>query len=153
MSNESLASVTLQITPEQVAKVTLAQNKGTLNLSLRNDADNSAEDTPPVTMAELRYDRELPVAARFAEPPAPVEADEEEPAPKPEPKQEKEPAPAVADEPDRRKIYYLPVRTLRGSQSGVVWMPHMDPPPSPPLEPMTASHAPAAQSSGASSSS
>ncbi len=50
-----LKSVTLQVTPEMAAKLTLAQTAGSLHLSLRNDTDDDIADTSPVTMKELRY--------------------------------------------------------------------------------------------------
>lgn len=56
----SLKSVTLLVTPEQAAKLSLAQNKGTLELALRNPEDQSAAGNIPVTMADLRLRGELP---------------------------------------------------------------------------------------------
>lgn len=56
----SLKSVTLLVTPEQAAKLSLAQNKGTLELALRNPEDQTAAGNVPVTIADLRLRGELP---------------------------------------------------------------------------------------------
>lgn len=50
-----LRSVTLLVTPDMAAKLTLAQTMGKLNLSLRNDTDESIADTTPVTMRDLIF--------------------------------------------------------------------------------------------------
>jgi pilus assembly protein CpaB len=55
-----LKSVTLLVTPEQAAKLSLAQNGGTLELALRNPADQLPAVTAPVTVADLRLRGELP---------------------------------------------------------------------------------------------
>jgi pilus assembly protein CpaB len=63
-----LKSVTLLVTPEQAAKLSLAQNGGTLELALRNPADHLAAVTAPITVADLRL---------RGEPPAPEPMDRE----------------------------------------------------------------------------
>jgi pilus assembly protein CpaB len=55
-----MRSVTLLVTPSQAAKLSLAQQKGTLHLTLRNDTDESTADTRPVTLTELRFLEEPP---------------------------------------------------------------------------------------------
>lgn len=57
-----LKSVTLLVTPEQAARLSLAQNGGTLELSLRNPADSEAASTAPVTVTDLRLRGEPPAA-------------------------------------------------------------------------------------------
>jgi len=68
---KDLRSVTLLVTPDQQAKLNLAQNKGTLHLSLRNLQDSLAADTRPATLADLRLYHEKPkeVAPALAPPP------------------------------------------------------------------------------------
>ena len=55
-----LKSVTLLVTPEQAAKLSLAQNGGTLELALRNPADHQPAETTPITVADLRLRGEPP---------------------------------------------------------------------------------------------
>lgn len=57
---KQLKSVTLLVTPEQAAKLSLAQNGGTLELALRNPADHQPATTVPITVADLRLRGELP---------------------------------------------------------------------------------------------
>lgn len=51
---QTLKSVTLQVTPDMAAKLSLAQTAGSLDLSLRNDADDTIAVTSPVTLIQLR---------------------------------------------------------------------------------------------------
>ena len=53
-----LRSVTVLVTPSQAAKLSLAQTKGTLHLSLRNDGDQAPAQTRPVTLNEIRFSEE-----------------------------------------------------------------------------------------------
>jgi pilus assembly protein CpaB len=48
-----LRSVTLLVTPDQAAKLGLAQNKGALHLALRNHRDDQVAATSPARLAEL----------------------------------------------------------------------------------------------------
>jgi pilus assembly protein CpaB len=48
-----LRSVTLLVTPKQAVELTLAQNKGTLHLTLRNPQDKQELVLPPTTLADL----------------------------------------------------------------------------------------------------
>jgi pilus assembly protein CpaB len=59
-----LRSVTLLVTPDQAARLALAQNKGSLHLSLRNHKDDSLAQTAPARLAELDdgYRERTPVA-------------------------------------------------------------------------------------------
>ena len=47
-------SVTLLVTPNQASKLSLAGNKGTLQLALRNGEDHDAAGSGPITMADLQ---------------------------------------------------------------------------------------------------
>lgn len=101
---KEMRSVTLSVTPDQAAKLSLAQTKGTLQLSLRSDVDAATAAVAPVTLKELRFlqngaQAETPVAAAAVEAPAP------EPAAA---------APAVAPAP----VYQI--RMLRGVSGGMV---------------------------------
>lgn len=124
ISTEALTSVTLLVNPEQVAKLTLAQNRGTLNLSLRNDGDNEDGDARPVTMIDLRYSQEELAARREAEAtpvPAPV-------LPEPVVVQVPPPVePAVVEAPEREVVYNLRIRTLRGTAAGAAWLQYQPP--------------------------
>lgn len=52
---DQLRSVTLLVTEQQAKKLSLAQNRGTLNLTLRNESDSLATNSPPVTINDIRY--------------------------------------------------------------------------------------------------
>lgn len=54
VSSPDLRSVTLLVTPEQAAKLSLGQNKGTLHLTLRNPTDHSAASTRPTTVHDIQ---------------------------------------------------------------------------------------------------
>lgn len=69
-------SVTLLVSPEQAAKLSLAQQKGVLHLSLRNPHDQRAVDVAQISMAHLRF---LPDWANGPSPPPPAEAPPEKP--------------------------------------------------------------------------
>ena len=113
-----MRSVTLLVTPEDAAKLTLGQDKGTLHLSLRNMTDSSKAPARPATVTGL-YDRRglswderarlliaefgRATARRPAEPPIP--------------------APAPAPPPART------IRTLRGTAEGIVRLEHPSGPP------------------------
>ncbi len=61
VDSKSTQSVTLLVNPDQAAKLSLAQTVGTLHLTLRNDSDEDAAVTRPVTKRELRFMQEPPV--------------------------------------------------------------------------------------------
>lgn len=94
-------SVTLLVTPRQAAILDLAQNKGTLHLSLRNGRDDAPLEETTATLADLG----LPPA-----PLAPAEPVAAAPAPAPLP-------PAPVPEPEPEPVV-LTVRTLRGTVAG-----------------------------------
>jgi pilus assembly protein CpaB len=109
VNSNDLRSVTLLVTPDQAAKLSLGQSKGTLYLMLRNANDRTAVNSRPTTM----YDIQL-----ASEPPSPSwderikdllkawgEAMAKRPALPPKA------APAVR-----------PIRTLRGNNEGTVFV-------------------------------
>jgi pilus assembly protein CpaB len=63
-----LRSVTLLVTPDQCSKLSLGQNKGTLQLSLRGLQDTRAANTRPTTLADLRLYQEQPKQTPAAAP-------------------------------------------------------------------------------------
>lgn len=66
---KELRSVTLAVTGTQAAKLALAGSKGTLNLALRNQSDELGTVADPVTLSDLQFLQESPVAST-----TPVEA-------------------------------------------------------------------------------
>ncbi|MGC1273848.1 MAG: Flp pilus assembly protein CpaB [Planctomycetaceae bacterium] len=99
--SNSLKSVTLEVTPEQASLLTLAGNKGTLHLALRNDGDDAATDVQPVTLRDLPFLQQMPLE----EPETEVAQTTEQVA-----------APAPAEP------LLIRVRTLRNRQSGDVYL-------------------------------
>jgi len=87
VDTKEMRSVTLAVTPDQAAKLSLAQTKGTMHLSLRSDVDENTAQVNTITLKELRF-LQLPgqsntvvgdathdptlVEAPAAAPPAPV---------------------------------------------------------------------------------
>jgi pilus assembly protein CpaB len=61
VDSKQLRSVTLLVTPDQAAKLGLAQNKGSLHLSLRNLKDVQVANTSPASLAQLLGIREEPL--------------------------------------------------------------------------------------------
>jgi pilus assembly protein CpaB len=98
-----LRSVTLLVNPDQAAKLSLAMDKGTLHLSLRNPEDSDAADSLPVTLADIRFRQEAPT----------IDPREQEDRPK-----HLLSTLTVAVQP----MLPLEVRTLRGNQHGVVYV-------------------------------
>jgi pilus assembly protein CpaB len=112
VSDKDLRSVTLLVTPQQANLLTLGQNKGQLYLALRNLNDNEAARTHPATLAELRFHQEPPwderakgVFEALGKALSQIKLPPREPAAQPK----KAPLPAP-----------VPIRTLRGSNEGVV---------------------------------
>ncbi len=52
---KKMQSVTLMVTPQQAAELSIAQHRGTLNLLLRNDGDDSDLETFRVTLNDIRF--------------------------------------------------------------------------------------------------
>lgn len=100
-----LQSVTLLVTPDQAAQLDLAQNRGTLHLTLRNPEDISPAVTRPATITDLLLNPQRPDATttKVVEKP-PEKPPEVVPPPR-----------AVVEEP-----VWLQIRTLRNTSSGVV---------------------------------
>ncbi|MFO0871221.1 MAG: Flp pilus assembly protein CpaB [Pirellulales bacterium] len=96
---KEMRSITLSVTPDQAAKLSLAQTRGTLHLSLRSDVDEQTAPVETVTLKELRF---MQLAG----------ANKPEDAPAPETTPVAAPAPETPREPQRRFI-----RVLRGTTS------------------------------------
>lgn len=90
-------SVTLLVTPRQAAMLALGQTKGILHLSLRNPHDRKPIRNGVVTMDDIRFLEGKPVD------PTPNKSEAVEPPPPPPPPP-------------------LQIRTLRGSQQGVIYI-------------------------------
>lgn len=106
----TLQSVTLLVTPDQAAKLNLAQSRGTLHLSLRNPEDNQAALAKPVTLSGLMFYQEKPWSQQLKEVlEAYAKARAESPA-------AKVPTPVAEVEPPQ----FLEIRTLRGRFGGMV---------------------------------
>jgi pilus assembly protein CpaB len=71
VDSKQLRSVTLLVTPDQAAKLGLAQNKGSLHLSLRNLKDDQLANTSPASLAQLQGIREEPPVKVVVEAPKP----------------------------------------------------------------------------------
>lgn len=63
---KDVKSVTVLVTPNQAAKLSLASNRGILHLSLRNPDDGLSSDAHPATLADLRFHQEPPLSERTA---------------------------------------------------------------------------------------
>ncbi len=107
-------SVTLLVSPDEVERLDLGQNRGTLHLSLRNHQDTGTAKPLPVTMIGLQ-DMPARTLSLAAAPPPP------QPAPAP--------TPAPAREPTWQR---LTIRTLRGTQAGADTLTVLDTSPAPP---------------------
>jgi pilus assembly protein CpaB len=122
VDSSNLRSVTLLVTPDQAAKLSLGQNKGTLHLTLRNPVDKLAAKVRPTTVNDIQFLSEAPSKswnervsevikvwgeAQAKARSATATATASEPAPAPDP------APAEAK---RMRI----IRTLRGTSEGMV---------------------------------
>ena len=71
---KQLHSVTLLVTPDQAAKLSLAQNKGSLHLALRNHKDDQLVHTSRARMAELDdgFREEAPLEVMTEAKPSPL---------------------------------------------------------------------------------
>jgi pilus assembly protein CpaB len=113
----NLRSVTLLVTPNQAAKLSLGQNKGTLHLTLRNPNDDLATNLRPTTVNDIQFLSEAPAKPwderakdlfkTFGEALA---------------KAPRRPAPeaAAAVAPTAKAIPIKTIRTIRGSSEGMV---------------------------------
>lgn len=98
-----LRSVTLLTSAADASRLDLAQNKGTLRLSLRNPEDSLIDDIETATLLGMRGSSAAAFALQTADPPAPEDS---------------ELAPTRAQP---REIV-IPIRTLRGTSSGAVYV-------------------------------
>lgn len=115
VDSQDLQSVTLLVSPIDAAKLDLAQNRGTLRLSLRNPEDTLTDPIAMTTLSALRHSAEHPPAA--VDPPMDISAlvadyDELELD-----------TSATATPPSPHEVL-LPIRTLRGNSSGAVQLRH-----------------------------
>ncbi len=60
VDSTNLRSVTLLVTPDQAAKLSLGQSKGTLHLTLRNPKDELAANVRPTTVNDIQFLAEAP---------------------------------------------------------------------------------------------
>ncbi len=110
---QDLRSVTLLVSPIDAAKLDLAQNRGTLRLSLRNPEDTQTDVIAMTTLAALRQ-------ATAPDPPVDANSLVADYA-------EIEPETATVNAPPsavRAPEVLLPIRTLRGNSSGAVQLRH-----------------------------
>lgn len=120
-----MQSVTLLVTPAEASRLDLGQSRGTLRLALRNPEDSEISEAPAALLSALRPGDSSP--AETPEPqPEPAEPEPAEPettaqasheASPPQP-----PAPQAPDTPAEARYVMLPVRTLRGTSSGVLYL-------------------------------
>jgi pilus assembly protein CpaB len=101
MDLKDLRSVTLLVNPADAARLDLGQNKGVLQLALRNHADTATVLVEPATLAGLHLGSSVPVVVKHGPP-----GESSQPQ-------------ATAPIPKRPML----IRTLRGSTSGFVALP------------------------------
>ncbi len=118
VATERMQSVTLLVTPDQVALLDLGQHMGTLTLSLRNPEDLMEAETQPATVNVLRFTQREPLLSAVASKPdeahlalKPVASESPEPS-------EIEPALTNSAPQSPRKRRYSQVQTLRGVHAG-----------------------------------
>jgi pilus assembly protein CpaB len=107
----NMRSVTLLVTQAQAAKLALGQNKGTLQLTLRNPDDHKSANVAPTTLAEIQFHQGLPWNERLKgvlEVAGKVLASR--------------PAPAAPVAPPAEPAPLTRIRTHRGTQEGVVFV-------------------------------
>lgn len=103
VDTRDLRSVTLLTSPSDAARLDLAQNKGTLRLSLRNPEDSIIDDIEMATLLGIQQSLEPTFALKPAE--LPVSHMTEPPA-------------TIS----QRHEIFAPIRTLRGTSSGAVYL-------------------------------
>jgi pilus assembly protein CpaB len=106
-------SVTLLVTPDQAAKLVLGQNKGTLQLTLRNPGDRKPASATPATLSEIQFHQGKPWDQRIRE--MLQAASQMAAAQKEKPREEVKPV--QEETPPLARI-----RTLRGTQEGAVYV-------------------------------
>jgi pilus assembly protein CpaB len=107
---KGLKSVTLLVTPEQGARLSLGQKKGDLQLALRNPMDTLPVAVHPITLSDLNLPSQL-LAQATGQPWPPAKDKESDSELKPEVVPEVKPEPMT-----------MTIRTMRGNQMGtLVW--------------------------------
>ncbi len=115
VGSQELRSVTLLVTPAEAARLDLGQNKGTLRLTLRNPSDDVTDYVSPITLMGLNLN---PLEASLSERTAVHEVA----------------APEVLEPlvplllPEPKKMFTPQIRTLRGTQSGMILFPEVEQP-------------------------
>jgi pilus assembly protein CpaB len=112
VDTNNLRSVTLLVTPNQAAKLSLGQNKGTLHLTLRNPKDHLAATVRPTTVNDIQFLSEAPARPWDERAKDVIKAWGEALAKRPLP-----PAPRAAEPAVTPK---KSIRTIRGSSEGMV---------------------------------
>lgn len=107
VDTRDLRSVTLLTSPADAARLDLAQNKGTLRLSLRNPEDSLVDDIEMATLLGIQDSSVPTFTVRAAK--VPIFVDSE---------RDSEPTPTVS----RPREIVIPIRTLRGTSSGAVYL-------------------------------
>jgi pilus assembly protein CpaB len=110
VDSNNLRSVTLLVTPNQAAKLSLGQNKGTLHLTLRNPKDELAANVRPTTVNDIQFLSEAPTRPWDERVKDLIEAMGAAMAKRPPP-----PTPAEPAVTPKKTI-----RTIRGSSEGMV---------------------------------
>jgi pilus assembly protein CpaB len=111
VDSTNLRSVTLLVEPNQAAKLSLGQSKGTLHLTLRNPKDALAANVRPTTVNDIQFLSERPWDERAKDL---IKAWGEALA--------KRPSPPAAE----RAVPKKTIRTIRGSNEGMVALTPMD---------------------------
>ncbi len=117
---KELRSVTLLVTPDQATKLDLGQNKGTLHLALRNPTDSLPAFTRPATLAGLRFHQDKPWDERARGVLDALGNLLAQPTPQAAP----EPRPTTP----ARPVETQQIRTLRGTDEGMVLVPQVERP-------------------------
>lgn len=103
---QDVESVTLLVTPEQVARLDLGQTLGILSLSLRNPNDHAESDTKMATIRDIRFGPKIVEEPEIA----PAALVVSEPAA----------TPVAESRPKAPKFVQSSIRTLRGQSWGEV---------------------------------
>lgn len=111
VNSEQMQSVTLLVTPEQAARLDLGQNRGMLRLALRNPEDGEISDVEPALLSALQLGPTPPATA------APVVTQPAADDATPDGVRR-----LAADASGSKPNALLPVRTLRGTQSSVLYL-------------------------------
>jgi pilus assembly protein CpaB len=115
VDSTNLRSVTLLVTPNQAARLSLGQTKGTLHLTLRNPEDHLAANVRPTTVNDIQFLSEVPTRPWDERAKDLIKAWGEALAKAPaRPPSQLRPVPEAAVIPSKT------IRTIRGSSEGMV---------------------------------